>query len=65
MQVLLVGPPGCGKTILVHKVTRDCGAVLLKVSGPEFSHPLPGETEKALKKVFNDAVLLTTEERNG
>lgn len=64
-QVLLVGPPGCGKTILVHKVTRDCGAVLLKVAGPEFSHSLPGETERALKKVFDDARLLTDEERNG
>lgn len=33
--VLLVGPPGVGKTVLVHTVVGDVGASLVVVRGPE------------------------------
>lgn len=33
--VLLVGPPGVGKTQLVHQVVGDVGASLVVIRGPE------------------------------
>lgn len=33
--VLLVGPPGVGKTLLVHTVAGEVGASLVVVRGPE------------------------------
>lgn len=33
--VLLVGPPGVGKTLLVHRVVGEVGASLVVVRGPE------------------------------
>lgn len=33
--VLLVGPPGVGKTLLVRTVVREVGASLVVVRGPE------------------------------
>uniref|UniRef100_A0A8C2U9Y6 AFG2 AAA ATPase homolog B n=1 Tax=Coturnix japonica TaxID=93934 RepID=A0A8C2U9Y6_COTJA len=50
--VLLVGPPGVGKTLLVKAVARDVGADLLCISGPALCGSRPGESEENLRRVF-------------
>ncbi|XP_075220233.1 ATPase family gene 2 protein homolog B-like [Lycorma delicatula] len=64
-NVLLSGPSGCGKTTMVLHLASDCGFPLLSIIGPELSNPQPGTTEKALKKIFEEAKLLASEKPNG
>ncbi|KAK7912961.1 hypothetical protein WMY93_013172 [Mugilogobius chulae] len=55
--VLLVGPPGVGKTQLVRSVVREVGASLVVVHGPEIVGSRPGESEEKLRAVFANARL--------
>ncbi|KAL1257283.1 hypothetical protein QQF64_012828 [Cirrhinus molitorella] len=53
--LLLIGPPGVGKTLLVRSVARDIGATLVTVNGPEVTGSRPGESEENLRRMFDRA----------
>ncbi|KAM3925550.1 ATPase family gene 2 protein homolog B [Leptodactylus fuscus] len=53
--LLLIGPPGVGKTLLVKAVARQVGAYLISLDGPMIHGSRPGEAEENLRKVFEKA----------
>lgn len=53
--VLLHGPPGTGKTLLAKAVANESEANFISVSGPEIFDKFYGESEKNIKKVFDEA----------
>jgi ATP-dependent 26S proteasome regulatory subunit len=56
--VILAGPPGTGKTLLARAVAGECGAHVETVSGPELLSKWVGETEAALRSIFERAKTL-------
>ncbi|XP_066491815.1 ATPase family gene 2 protein homolog B [Tiliqua scincoides] len=59
--VLLVGPPGVGKTLLVKAVTKEVGACLFCINGPIVYGSRPGESEENLRQAFEQARELSAE----
>jgi len=53
--VLLRGPPGCGKTLLVKAVANESDAFFKPINGPEIMSKFYGESEKRLRNIFDDA----------
>jgi transitional endoplasmic reticulum ATPase len=53
--VLLYGPPGTGKTMLAKAVAGETEANFISISGPEIFDKFYGESEKRVKKIFDDA----------
>lgn len=53
--VLLYGPPGTGKTLLAKAVANESKANFILVKGPEMLSKWVGESEKAVRKVFEKA----------
>ncbi|GKT35161.1 Uncharacterized AAA domain-containing protein C16E9.10c [Aduncisulcus paluster] len=53
--VLLYGPPGCGKTLLAKALANCSGANFISVKGPELMNKYVGESEKAVRGVFERA----------
>ncbi|XP_043933561.1 spermatogenesis-associated protein 5-like protein 1 isoform X1 [Protopterus annectens] len=59
--VLLIGPPGVGKTLLVKAVAREVAAYVLGISGPAIHGSRPGESEESLRNLFQQAGELSNE----
>ncbi|KAM9321534.1 ATPase family gene 2 protein homolog B [Gastrophryne carolinensis] len=53
--LLLIGPPGVGKTLLVKAVARQVGAYLIGLGGAAIHGARPGESEENLRKIFQNA----------
>jgi len=53
--VLLYGPPGTGKTMLAKAVANESKANFILVNGPELMSKWVGESEKAVRKIFEKA----------
>ncbi len=53
--VLLLGPPGCGKTLIARAVAHETEANFFAVNGPEIVHKFYGESEAHLRKIFEEA----------
>ncbi|CAM8928739.1 unnamed protein product [Rhodiola kirilowii] len=52
---LLYGPPGCGKTLLAKAVAKEAGANFIHIKGPEILNKYVGESETAVRAIFNRA----------
>jgi ribosome biogenesis ATPase len=53
--VLLFGPPGCGKTLLAKAIASESNANFISVKGPELLDKYVGESERAVRQVFQRA----------
>ncbi len=53
--ILLYGPPGCGKTLLVKALARESDATFIRVVGSELVRKYIGEGAKLVKQIFEIA----------
>ena len=52
--VLLHGPPGSGKTLIVRAVANETNAFFFLINGPEIMSKMAGESESNLRKAFEE-----------
>ncbi|BCS90602.1 MAG: AAA family ATPase Cdc48 [Candidatus Micrarchaeota archaeon] len=53
--ILLVGPPGVGKTLLAKAVATEREANFISIKGPEVLSKYVGESEKTVREIFRKA----------
>ena len=60
--VLLVGPPGCGKTLVAKAIANEAGINFISVKGPELINMYVGESERAVRSVM-ELLCITSQQR--
>ncbi|HDM36405.1 MAG TPA: AAA family ATPase [Candidatus Syntrophoarchaeum butanivorans] len=50
--VLLIGPPGCGKTLLAKAVARETNATFIRIVGSELVQKYIGEGARLVREIF-------------
>ena len=50
--ILLYGPPGCGKTFIVHNMARALHLNMVTVKGPQLLSKFIGQSEAAVRDIF-------------
>ena len=53
--ILLVGPPGCGKTLIAKAVATESQSNFISVKGPALMSKWVGESEKGMREIFRKA----------
>lgn len=53
--ILLYGPPGCSKTLVVKALATEAGLNFLAVKGAEILSMYVGESERTLREIFQKA----------
>jgi len=53
--ILLVGPPGVGKTLIVKALAHECEINFVSIKGPELISKYVGESERAVRELFSKA----------
>jgi peroxin-1 len=53
--ILLYGPPGCGKSIVIPALARECNYPIVKIRGPEIFDKYIGASEAKIRDIFERA----------
>jgi transitional endoplasmic reticulum ATPase len=53
--ILLTGPPGCGKTLLVKALAAESELNFISIKGPELMSKYVGESERGIREIFRKA----------
>ncbi|PKA63660.1 Calmodulin-interacting protein 111 [Apostasia shenzhenica] len=53
--ILMIGPPGCSKTLMARAVAFESRLNFLSVKGPELYSKWVGDSEKAVRSIFEKA----------
>jgi transitional endoplasmic reticulum ATPase len=55
--ILITGPSGTGKTLLVQALARESGLNFISIKGPELLSKYVGESEERIREIFHKARL--------
>ncbi|OFV67999.1 MAG: CdcH [Candidatus Syntrophoarchaeum caldarius] len=53
--IFLIGPPGCGKTLIAKAIAHESSANFIAVNGPEILSKWLGESERGIREIFRKA----------